>query len=130
MRVFTVLTLAALGTAPFASVGADFDGSKTLICAPVEALDCMSGQQCARGIPAEIGAPPFMRIDFSKRAVIGPKRTSKIVSMEKEQEQILLQGTELGYGWTLVLNQADGGMTASLADRTGVFVLFGSCTPL
>ena len=50
--------------------------------------------------------------------------------MEIADQQILLQGKEMKYGWTLVLDQENGNMTASLVNRDGVFVLFGSCTPL
>ena len=57
-------------------------------------------------------------------------RSSPILLVDKSDDQGLLQGTELGYGWTVALDQADGSMIATLVDRNGVFVLFGSCTPL
>jgi hypothetical protein len=50
--------------------------------------------------------------------------------MDKSDTQILLQGMEIGYGWTLVLDQDSGKMTSTLVNREEVFVLFGSCTPL
>jgi len=50
--------------------------------------------------------------------------------MDKSDTQLLLQGTELGYGWTLALDQESGTMTVTLVNREEVFVLFGSCTPL
>jgi hypothetical protein len=112
------------------AAAADFDGSKLLICATVEAMDCASGQTCTKGRPEDIDAPAFMRIDFKKKTIVGPKRTTKIVSLERGGQQLLLQGTELGYGWTLALDQASGKMAVTLANREGVFVLFGSCTPL
>jgi hypothetical protein len=34
------------------------------------------------------------------------------------------------FGWMLALDQESGTMTASLVNREGVFILFGSCTPL
>lgn len=106
---------------------ADFDGSKPLICATVEAIDCSAGAGCQKGTPDDIGAPGFMRIDIEKKAVIGPKRTSPIHFVDKKADQILLQGTELGYAWTLVLDP-QGKMIVTLADRNNAFVLFGSCT--
>jgi hypothetical protein len=110
--------------------GADFDGSKRLICATVEARDCASGGECFRGLPDEIGAPAFLRIDFEKKAIVGPQRTTPILFMEKGDRQLLLQGTEIGYAWALALDQASGRFSASLTDLDGAFVLFGSCTPL
>src|SRR5690349_14668066 len=98
--------LAFLVAIPIASSASDFDGSKELICATVEAIDCVAGDPCVKGRPAAIGAPPFMRIDFAKNAITGPQRTTPILSIEKSAEsgQLLLQGKELGYGWTLALN--------------------------
>jgi hypothetical protein len=112
------------------ALAGDFDGSRLLICAPVEAMDCVPGDTCARGRPDDVGAPAFMRIDFAKKAIVGPKRISPILFMEKSENQLLLQGTEHGLAWTLALDQSNGKLAATLVDRTGVFVLFGSCTPL
>jgi hypothetical protein len=106
----------------------DFDGSRPLICAPVEALDCGPRDGCDKGTPEEIGAPAFFRIDFAGKALVGPKRTAPIELIEKTDEQILLQGSELGYAWTVVLDVTTGKIASSLANREGVFVLFGACT--
>lgn len=131
MKPFVIVATALLGWAAGPQVAAaDFDGSKLLICAPVEAMDCASGQACTKGRPEDIAAPAFMRIDFKKKTIVGPKRTTPIVSLEKGESQLLLQGTELGYGWTLALDRSSGKMAATLVDRDGVFVLFGNCTPL
>jgi hypothetical protein len=107
----------------------DFDGSKPLICAPVEAMECHSGEKCEAGIPDDVGAPAFMRVDFARKVIVGPKRTSPIRSMDKDESQVLLQGTELGLGWSMALNIADGKMVLTMSDRKGAFVLFGACTP-
>ena len=123
-----VLSIALLGAGP-ASAG-DFDGSKVLICAPVEVSDCAPGETCRKGAPADVGVPAFIRIDIAKMAIVGPKRTTPIVSIERSEQQILLQGTELGSAWTVALDQDSGEMSGSLVNREEVFVLFGSCTPL
>jgi hypothetical protein len=47
--------------------------------------------------------------------------------MEKSDTQILLQGTELGYAWTVALDPLTGKIAAALANREGVVVLFGAC---
>jgi hypothetical protein len=131
MTISVRIGLATLAlAATWASTAADFDGSKTIICAPVEAMDCTPGTACQRGIPSDIGAPAFIRIDFGKKVVIGPKRNSPITSIEKNESQVLLQGNELGYGWSIAVDQEGGQMSATLTNRDGAFVLFGSCTPL
>lgn len=109
---------------------ADFDGSKRLICAPVIAMDCQSDGKCSRELPAEIGAPAFMRIDLAKKVVAGPKRTTQIAHSEISDKQLVLQGVELGFAWSIVIDASDGAMTTSMVDSGGAYVLSGSCTPL
>src|SRR5688572_11584712 len=77
------------------ALASDFDGSKPLICAPVEAMDCTPGAECFKGTPDDIGAPAFMRLDFAEKTIIGPKRASRIQSMENVEDQLLLRGIEL-----------------------------------
>ena len=62
--------------------------------------------------------------------IVGPQRTTPILFMDTSDDQILLQGQELGFGWTLVLDQESGALSATLVNREGAVVLFGSCTPL
>jgi hypothetical protein len=112
------------------AAAADFDGSKPLICAPVEAMDCVAGERCTRGTPDDIGAPAFVRVDISKKIVTGPHQTTPILFVDKSEQRVLLQGTELGFGWTMALDPGTGKLTTTLVDETGAFVLFGSCTPL
>ena len=118
----------ALALSPCTMAG-DFDGSNQLICAPVEAAACASGEGCATGIPDDFGAPAFMRIDFLQKLVVGPKRASPIRSMDKTEHQLLLQGVELGHGWSMAIDAATGKMAVTMVDRHGAFVVFGACTP-
>lgn len=130
MKLIRHLASVVLPLLATAALAADFDGSKALICAPVSAMDCMRGDDCVTGLPEEVGAPAFMRLDFAKKAVIGPKRTSDILLMEKSESQLLLQGREGDFGWTIVIESQNGELTVTLANRKGAFVLFGACTPL
>lgn len=130
MRSYFHFTAIALICAAGArAMAADFDGSKLLICAPVEAMDCALGE-CIKTRPDEIGAPAFLRIDFANNNVIGSRRNSPIEAIERSDDQLLLQGKEFGYAWTIALDRESGRLAATLVDRLGVFVLFGSCTPL
>lgn len=122
------LSALAAAFAPVASAG-DFDGSKPLICAPVQAMECYAGEECSMGLPDAVGAPAFMRIDFSQRRMVGPKRSSAIESVTADETQLLLQGIELGHAWSMALNHQTGKMILSLVGKDVAFVLFGSCTP-
>ena len=128
-RVLHIVAALALLTWGAAAAG-DFDGSKLLICAPVEAMDCVPGEGCSKERPEDVGAPNFLRIDFANKVIVGPKQTTPILLMDKSDNQLLLQGKELGYAWTLVLDQESGTMTVTLVNREAAFVLFGPCTPL
>ncbi|MCC8403223.1 hypothetical protein LJ655_15225 [Paraburkholderia sp. MMS20-SJTN17] len=111
-------------------LGADFDGRKALICATVDAHFCDIGEVCYRTLPSILGAPDFVRINFAKKVIVGPQqRATAIRYMEQGDGQLLMQGTELGYGWSITLNTETGGMSATLVNRDDVFVLFGVCTP-
>lgn len=108
----------------------DFDGSRQLICATTDAMECAAGEACSKEPPKKIGAPSFMRVDFSKKQIVGKQHTSAIRFMDNSGESLKMQGTELGYAWTIALNRANGEMSVTLVDSNAVFVLFGSCTPL
>ena len=131
MKIIAGLILFGLVLAVSPSFAADtIDGAKPLLCASIEALDCDSGEPCARGIAEVMGAPQFLRIDFAKNEIAGPLRTTKIRSMEKDDDQIVLQGYELGMGWTLAINRYTGGMRLTLAGGDATFIIFGACTTL
>jgi hypothetical protein len=49
--------------------------------------------------------------------------------MEPGNGQLLLQGTELDYGWSIALDTKTGALSATLVNREDVFVMFGACTP-
>jgi hypothetical protein len=130
LKTLRTRTLAILVcSAPSWVLGADFDGSKPLLCATIDAHFCGVGEVCYRTVPAVLGAPQFIRINFAKKAVIGSQRSTEIRHMEPSEGQLLLQGTELGYGWSIALDTRTGSMSTTLVNREDVFVLFGACTP-
>ena len=113
-----------------AFAGDVFDGTKPLLCASIEALDCDPGMPCERGIPEDMGAPQFLRIDFAKNEIAGPLRTTKIRSTEKDDDQIVLQGYEIGLGWTIAIDRVTGNMRITFAGGNAAFIIFGACTAL
>lgn len=130
MKSIRNLVVAGLALLALPVLAADFDGSKPLLCATQSALDCARGDDCAAGLPEEIGAPSFMRIDLAKKSVIGPQTTTEILLQDKSGKQLLLQGREGGFGWTIVVDQPSGELTVTLTNRNGAYVLYGACTVL
>ncbi|MFZ0726807.1 MAG: hypothetical protein WAO07_02955 [Desulfobacterales bacterium] len=48
--------------------------------------------------------------------------------MEKSDEQITMQGFELGMGWTLAIDHATEKAVLTFANREEGIVIFGACT--
>ena len=130
MKILTCSIMVGLLFVSSQTWAEDYDGTKPLLCASVEAIICEPGAPCEKGLPEGIGAPQFMRVDFSRKEIIGPKRTTAIRLMEKTEEQLMLQGFELGMGWTFALDRTTGKMAVTLIGREAAFVVFGACTPL
>ena len=129
MNRIGVCVLAAACAAGTAMAG-DFDGSRELVCAPVQAMDCAEGTQCFTGTPGEMGAPAFIRVDAAKKQVSGARRTLPVLQLEKTAEQLLLQGADAGQAWAMAIDAATGRMYATITGREGAIVMIGSCTPV
>jgi len=129
MKMIASLILFGLFVAVSPAFAGDvFDGTKPLLCASIEAVDCDPGEPCERGIPEVMGAPQFLRIDFSKNEIAGPLRTTKIRSVEKDDDQIILQGYEVGLGWTLAIDRSSGNARITFSGWNSSFIIFAACT--
>ena len=121
-----ILILCALTVPVFGEEAVDV--TKPLICATLQAVSCAPGEECEQNLPESIGAPQFLWIDFSKKEIISSKRSNRILFMDKNDEQITMQGFELGMGWTLVIDRATGKAILTFANREEGIVIFGACT--
>lgn len=130
MKSGSVLLTILLGVVAIDVSAADFDGSKPLLCATMEAHACDPGIACKRSLPVDIGAPKFLSLDFDKKVITGPARTTPMLTVNKDPNQIIIEGVEMGYGWTLVVDSGDGSMTLMIVNNGDAFVLFGNCTAL
>jgi hypothetical protein len=122
----SIFFLCALAIPAFAEEAVD--GTKPLICATLHAISCAPGEECEKGLPESIGAPQFLRIDFEKNEIIGPKHSTRILHMESSDDQITMQGFELGMGWTLAIQRATGKAIFTFANWEEGIVIFGACT--
>lgn len=113
-----------------AALAADFDGSRPLICAPVTVMDCFRGDECVTALPEDVDAPAFMRFDFDKKTVSSAKVETEILLQEATAEQLLLQGREGPFGWTIVIDSDSGDMSVTLTGRNRALVMYGSCTTI
>ena len=109
----------------------DFDGSKNLVCAPIDTLRCVSGDGCTRGEAEQVNLPKFFEVDFAQKrlASLSTDRFTSVLHSMRDEGTLILQGAELGRGWTLTISEADGEMTLSSSGADFAFVVFGACTP-
>jgi len=117
-------------TGAMPALGANFDGSKPLICAITTVMECDAGQ-CDRyapeGTPA--GAPRFIKVDVaSKEVTAGAGRKSTLASIAHVDGRLILHGGENGRGWSATIDEDTGEMSAAVVDKDHTFSLFGACT--
>lgn len=109
-----------------------FDGSKALLCAAMEAIQCLAGGDCATGSAEAINFPEFFRVDFGKKVVTstrsdGTSRTTPIEAISRSDTGTLMRGAQAEFGWSMVISK-EGKMTLTVSgDRQG-FIVFGACT--
>ena len=130
--IFSIV-LGALVSLSFQTMAGDVAGAKKLICAPVTAIECGMEGNCDNGTVESIGFPQFIWIDLDQRLVLGEapdgkKRTSKIMNVVDSEGSIILQGAQLGRGWSAVINKGTGKFVVTVSAADFAFVVFGSCT--
>jgi hypothetical protein len=122
-----VLLAAGLAFSAVATA-ADFDGSVPLRCTPTAGRDCKPTAACTT-LKSQAKGPVQVRIDFADKAIKTPYRTSilPIQNSATNDEQLVMQGTDLRFPWSAIVNRKTGAITITVADRIGAYVIFGEC---
>lgn len=122
-------TVLVMGLAFSAIAGAvDFDGSVPLTCTGLAGFDCDPAKGCGKLKP-ESKVTPEMTIDLANKTIKTPYRTAllPIQNHVLNDEQLELQGTDLKFAWSAIVNRKTGKLTVTIADRVGAYVIFGQC---
>lgn len=124
----------ALLIAPCDAPAADFDGSRPLLMAVIDVIECHPGGACESVSPQAAGLPRFLEIDFDKQEIneVGDaqdERRTPIETVTKGEGVMILQGAQNGRGWSLTITETTGEAVAAVSDPVSGFVLFGACTP-
>lgn len=129
-RIFQILGCLTLTFCSVSVSATDFDGSKPLVCAIIEVLDCDIYHECARVNANAVNLPDIFRMDIKKKELIGANRTTKITHITHEEGRVILQGSSgNGRGWSVVLTENTGKITGAVAGDDFGFIIFGSCLP-
>jgi hypothetical protein len=134
------LLLFCICIAPLTAVAGEFDGSKPLLCAAIEVMECVPGGGCQKVTPEAVNLPRFLRMSFKEKRITAPRGseqrgTTVIEDMEHIDGKLILEGAEDGFkgvrdglGWNIAINEESGDMVLTASgDRVG-FVVFGACT--
>ena len=122
------------------AIAGNFDGSKELLCAVMDIMECIPGGKCQEVTAEEVGIPNFLRIDINEKKLSatfgnGSKKNSAIKNIEKIDGKVILQGAEDGIegirdglGWSLAIDEENGKMVLTASGDAVAFVMFGACT--
>jgi hypothetical protein len=106
-----------------------FDGLAPLQCAAQQGHDCLPGANQCSPLEPQSKRPPVIEIDFANKRVRSPYRTAVLQAAHatSNSESLILQGTDLLFAWSAVINKKTGALTISIADRKGAYIVFGQC---
>lgn len=125
---------------PVMAVAADFDGSRELICAVMDLVECQPGATCQPVTAEQAGIPNFFKINFKEKQIKtvhadGRQRSTTIENFEKIDGKLIIQGAEDGIegvrdgvGWSAAIAQETGKMVLTASGDAVGFVIFGACT--
>jgi hypothetical protein len=129
-----VLVLSFIFIVPISVAAGDFDGSRQLLCAITEGIECGPDGECLEVMPEDINIPAFLKINFKEKKISGTREngeiaSTKIETMARMDGKLILQGAENGRGWSMVITEATGKMALTASGDQVGFILFGTCLP-
>lgn len=122
-----------LRSTPVQLIAAQFDGTEALLCAVVQIVECETDGKCHPATTEGARIPRFLKVNFDKKTITATEESgitdvSAIKNIEHSDDRLIMQGAENGRGWTLVISEKTGEMSATVSDDKVGFVVFGACT--
>lgn len=115
-----------------------FDEKAPILCAIRDISECGVDYPCVEVTPGEVALPDFFEIDLAGKQIrsagAAAPAASPIGRIERLNGKLVLQGGDAsgdnprgGLGWTMMVNEGNGGLVvAGVADGFAM-VVFGSC---
>ena len=131
-RIGMVLAAVGMCLAPYpAGAAGKHDGSVPLLCVPIAVTECGADGECKRGTAESVNLPQFIRVDLKAMKAHNQEtgRESPIKNVERMNGKLILQGAQGERGFTLVIAEDTGKMSATVATDGEGFIIFGACTP-
>jgi hypothetical protein len=137
LSVVTILTILALGIPPRTTGAAGkYDGSAPLICAATAVTECAAEGKCQSGTAAGVNFPSLFKVDapamklrnLQAEAEAGQQgKESSIRNVDHANGKMILSGAEGERGWSVLIHEATGKMSAAVSGDGEGFVIFGQC---
>jgi hypothetical protein len=128
-----VLWAVGLCLAPHqAAAASKYDGSVPLLCVPLAVTECGAEGECQKGTARSVNLPQFLKVDFKTMTIraVEESRESAIKTVDRVNGNLILQGVQDQHGWTLIISEDVGQMSATIGGAAEGYIIFGSCTPL
>ena len=124
--------LALTATTTPASGAGKYDGSKPMLCAVTAVSECTRDGNCERSAPQEgNNLPGFVRVDVPGKLLTdndAAGRKTPIKSSAIVDSLLILEGSENGKAWSIVIGTDSGIFGSSVVEDDGLFAIFGRCT--
>jgi hypothetical protein len=137
MKIFGVISVVlwAAGiclTPPQVAAASKYDGSVPLVCVPLAVTECGAEGECQKGTPQSVNLPQFFSVDFKTMTIraVEQNRESAIKTVDRVNGKMILQGVQGQLGWTMIIAEDSGQMSATIAGAIEGYIIFGSCTLL
>ena len=121
---------------PQPSVGAagKFDGSAPVICGTTAVTECSADGRCQRGTATDVNFPVIFQVDAAGKKLrnlhTNPGQQgmeSPIRNVDHANGKMILSGAEGDRGWSVLIHESTGQMSAAVAGDGEGFVIFGQC---
>ncbi|HEY4646682.1 MAG TPA: hypothetical protein VIH25_10420 [Steroidobacteraceae bacterium] len=113
----------------------DLTGADRFLCSAVQATQCTAQGECTSGPPWNLQFPQFLEIDLKQgvlatTAASGENRSTPILSKERAEGRIVLQGMQLGRAFSMVIGEQSGQAAVAIAAEGMTVTVFAACTPM
>jgi hypothetical protein len=135
LSIATALAVLALSLPPHSAHAANkYDGSAPLICAATAVTECEAGGRCQGGTAAGVNFPALFKVDATAmklrnlQAETGQQGTeSSIRNVDHANGKMILSGAEGERGWSVLIHESTGQMSAAVSGDGEGFLIFGQC---
>jgi len=129
--VVTTILVAVCGAAQ----AEDVTGAEKILCAGVEAIVCDTSGECEFGHPWSWNMPEFLEIHLDEKILRttpgAPRlRETPILTLQRADGQIFLQGVENGRAFSFVVDEVSGVASIAIAADELTISVFAACTPM